>query len=364
MEVCRSLREKYSTLELPIIMVSCRSTKDEIKAALDEGCNDYVTKPFHRTELVARVSTQMNLLRQVRQLRTSIQSELIEVNSYRELVAGYNSELDKLGAGTAVDEKSVETQTDFSPIPSRSAPENTNTQQLQAQQAEIEKLQSQLAAMQVTAQSQAAQLQAKPAAVPAVPFSTVQRTVINEEAEVASNPSQSAPQPVYNGGVPFYSMSSQPAFPSGPIARTSQATPCGYGSIDEEDSEDPSALSVMGSIPQSEQELWGTSRMEQSRHEELQRRILESRIEKHTKDLGKVRESCRELEETTVDYEIKFATVQKDAARLKRKLEETEKMLADRTVELEAADERIQHLFLALSYARGNRGSPTGSPHS
>jgi DNA-binding response OmpR family regulator len=103
MEVCRSLRQKYSTLELPIIMVSCRSTKDEIKAALDEGCNDYVTKPFHRTELVARVSTQMNLLRQVKELRGAIASELNELSTCRELVANYRVELETLSSSVQTD---------------------------------------------------------------------------------------------------------------------------------------------------------------------------------------------------------------------------------------------------------------------
>eukprot|EP00931_Biecheleriopsis_adriatica_P106540 TRINITY_DN8097_c0_g1_i2.p1 TRINITY_DN8097_c0_g1~~TRINITY_DN8097_c0_g1_i2.p1 ORF type:complete len:1071 (-),score=226.10 TRINITY_DN8097_c0_g1_i2:68-3049(-) len=58
MEVCTKLRENFTVLELPIVMLTCRSAPEELAAALDAGCNDYITKPFNRTELLARVRTQ------------------------------------------------------------------------------------------------------------------------------------------------------------------------------------------------------------------------------------------------------------------------------------------------------------------
>eukprot|EP00931_Biecheleriopsis_adriatica_P106544 TRINITY_DN8097_c0_g3_i2.p1 TRINITY_DN8097_c0_g3~~TRINITY_DN8097_c0_g3_i2.p1 ORF type:complete len:1813 (-),score=330.93 TRINITY_DN8097_c0_g3_i2:209-5092(-) len=58
MEVCSQLRESYSLLELPIVMLTCRSAPEELAAALRAGCNDYITKPFNRTELLARIRTQ------------------------------------------------------------------------------------------------------------------------------------------------------------------------------------------------------------------------------------------------------------------------------------------------------------------
>ncbi len=44
-----------SQLKIPIIIVSARSDEEEIIAALDEGADDYVTKPFSTNELFARV---------------------------------------------------------------------------------------------------------------------------------------------------------------------------------------------------------------------------------------------------------------------------------------------------------------------
>lgn len=50
--VCRRIRE-WS--EVPIIVLSAASTEARKVAALDEGANDYVTKPFSMAELEARI---------------------------------------------------------------------------------------------------------------------------------------------------------------------------------------------------------------------------------------------------------------------------------------------------------------------
>eukprot|EP00930_Biecheleria_cincta_P101742 TRINITY_DN933_c0_g2_i2.p1 TRINITY_DN933_c0_g2~~TRINITY_DN933_c0_g2_i2.p1 ORF type:complete len:2380 (-),score=509.92 TRINITY_DN933_c0_g2_i2:507-7646(-) len=62
-EVCRKLRERYGLIDLSIIMLTCRSSPEEISAAIMAGCNDYVTKPFKRDELLARVRMQLAIQR-------------------------------------------------------------------------------------------------------------------------------------------------------------------------------------------------------------------------------------------------------------------------------------------------------------
>lgn len=52
MEVLRKVRE-WS--EIPIIVVSARDQDNEKVIALDEGADDYLTKPFSATELLARI---------------------------------------------------------------------------------------------------------------------------------------------------------------------------------------------------------------------------------------------------------------------------------------------------------------------
>lgn len=52
LEVCHTLRNES---EVPIIMLTARSTEDDRLAGLDLGADDYVTKPFSPKELVARI---------------------------------------------------------------------------------------------------------------------------------------------------------------------------------------------------------------------------------------------------------------------------------------------------------------------
>ncbi|MBW8325881.1 MAG: response regulator [Prolixibacteraceae bacterium] len=50
--VLKKLREWY---QKPIIILSVRSSEDDIIKALDTGANDYLTKPFRTGELLARI---------------------------------------------------------------------------------------------------------------------------------------------------------------------------------------------------------------------------------------------------------------------------------------------------------------------
>ena len=54
-EVCRILRSRPATADLPIIMLTARSHESDRVAGLDLGADDYITKPFSLTELAARV---------------------------------------------------------------------------------------------------------------------------------------------------------------------------------------------------------------------------------------------------------------------------------------------------------------------
>ena len=62
-EVCRRLRRKSSTANVPIIMLTARGEEADRIRGLETGADDYVTKPFSPRELVARVGA---VLRRVR----------------------------------------------------------------------------------------------------------------------------------------------------------------------------------------------------------------------------------------------------------------------------------------------------------
>lgn len=55
--LCRLLRSKHP--DLPIILVTARDADIDIVVGLDAGANDYVTKPFSMSVLLARVRAQM-----------------------------------------------------------------------------------------------------------------------------------------------------------------------------------------------------------------------------------------------------------------------------------------------------------------
>jgi len=54
-DVCRVLRQRPETNQIPIIMLTARTSESDRVAGLDLGADDYVTKPFSLRELSARV---------------------------------------------------------------------------------------------------------------------------------------------------------------------------------------------------------------------------------------------------------------------------------------------------------------------
>ncbi|MEO7655154.1 MAG: phosphate regulon transcriptional regulator PhoB [Sphingomicrobium sp.] len=62
-EVCRRLRRRPQSANLPILMLTARGEEDDRIRGLETGADDYVTKPFSPKELVARVSAVMRRVR-------------------------------------------------------------------------------------------------------------------------------------------------------------------------------------------------------------------------------------------------------------------------------------------------------------
>ena len=62
-EVCRRLRRRPATANLPIIMLTARGEENDRVRGLETGADDYLTKPFSPKELVARAGA---VLRRVR----------------------------------------------------------------------------------------------------------------------------------------------------------------------------------------------------------------------------------------------------------------------------------------------------------
>ncbi len=55
MEVCRMIRRQAETAAIPIIMLTAKTDPVDKILGLEIGADDYITKPFHVRELIARV---------------------------------------------------------------------------------------------------------------------------------------------------------------------------------------------------------------------------------------------------------------------------------------------------------------------
>jgi DNA-binding response OmpR family regulator len=78
-EVCQRVRETSSAQPAYIIMLTVRDQQEDIVAGLRAGADDYITKPFNRAELHARVQAggrilelQTNLANRVRELEDAL----------------------------------------------------------------------------------------------------------------------------------------------------------------------------------------------------------------------------------------------------------------------------------------------------
>ncbi|WP_339742618.1 phosphate regulon transcriptional regulator PhoB [uncultured Maricaulis sp.] len=62
-EVCRRLRGRQETSNIPIIMLTARGEESDRVRGLDIGADDYIVKPFSMTELFARIRAVLRRIR-------------------------------------------------------------------------------------------------------------------------------------------------------------------------------------------------------------------------------------------------------------------------------------------------------------
>ena len=65
------LRQRFTSSELPVIMVSANQHSEDIVQALSLGADDYVTEPFDFPVILARIQTQLSRKRAEEALRAS-----------------------------------------------------------------------------------------------------------------------------------------------------------------------------------------------------------------------------------------------------------------------------------------------------
>ncbi|MCP4298123.1 MAG: response regulator, partial [Proteobacteria bacterium] len=58
-DVCKKIRETHDPFQLPVIMLTAKNQVQDLVHAFDCGANDYLSKPFHKEELIARVEAHL-----------------------------------------------------------------------------------------------------------------------------------------------------------------------------------------------------------------------------------------------------------------------------------------------------------------
>ncbi len=85
-ELCKMLREKKTAGYVFIILITARDSKTDIVSGLESGADDYLTKPIHPDELVARINTGIRILSLEQSLRNA--NEEIRLLSITDALTG------------------------------------------------------------------------------------------------------------------------------------------------------------------------------------------------------------------------------------------------------------------------------------
>jgi two-component system phosphate regulon response regulator PhoB len=90
-EVCRRLRRRQSTANLPIIMLTARGEENDRVRGLETGADDYITKPFSPKELVARAGAVL------RRVRPALAAETLDYGGIEMDLAAHRVQRDGKG---------------------------------------------------------------------------------------------------------------------------------------------------------------------------------------------------------------------------------------------------------------------------
>ncbi|PKP19320.1 MAG: hybrid sensor histidine kinase/response regulator, partial [Bacteroidetes bacterium HGW-Bacteroidetes-22] len=91
-EVCRRLKADPLTADIPIIFITALAEPENKIKGFQLGGVDYITKPFHKQEVMARIETQLTMIRQ----RQELLDLNIKLQSSNKMLEEANEAKDKL----------------------------------------------------------------------------------------------------------------------------------------------------------------------------------------------------------------------------------------------------------------------------
>jgi putative two-component system response regulator len=104
LEVCRRLRATSTLAEVPILMITAHDDRDMRLSGLEAGVDDFLSKPFDRLELRARLKTitRLDRYRKLNQERSKLEQALRGLEeghrqlqqAYEEIIVGWSRAMD------------------------------------------------------------------------------------------------------------------------------------------------------------------------------------------------------------------------------------------------------------------------------
>jgi len=79
-KVCRTLKGDRTTMDIPIILLAEPSTEDIEAAGFELGAADYITRPFKKSVVRARIRTHLELKRYRDNLENRVKKQVSELN--------------------------------------------------------------------------------------------------------------------------------------------------------------------------------------------------------------------------------------------------------------------------------------------
>lgn len=101
LQTLEQIRRSKSATDLPVIMATAKGESQDIVQALNQGANDYVTKPLDFAVVLARVQTQLTLKRSVEQI-VALEHQLSKANA--ELLRNARRLQEELSAAAKIQE--------------------------------------------------------------------------------------------------------------------------------------------------------------------------------------------------------------------------------------------------------------------
>lgn len=88
LQILKRIREKAAYSNIPVIMLTARTTEYDRVVGLDSGADDYISKPFSMVELISRVKAMLRRMERIEHRVIEYKDLSVDADNYKVMVAG------------------------------------------------------------------------------------------------------------------------------------------------------------------------------------------------------------------------------------------------------------------------------------